>query len=390
MTTKQEVLRAHLKEWLATQKYSKERKRLKERLAQTVRMHPNSIPRAMRRFQLTSRSTTERRGRPRRYTQEAETALYEIWKAMDTPCAEVLHPMIDVYIQSFVSNKRWTYGSEIEALVKGMSIGSIKLRIAKWRVKEGITRGYSTTRTSPLKEMIPIRKSHTWTGSPPGHLQMDTVVHCGDLLTGDVVYSLGGVDFATYWHEYTAQWNKGKEATLESIKHILARFPFGINEIHPDTGDEFINYHVKRWCDDPMNSIAITRSEPYKKNDNMCIEERNNTLARRHLGYARLDDVSCVALAATILEKASLIHNHFRPVRRMTNKVRIGAKWKRTFEKVALTPYQRVLESEHIADVMKQKLQQEHEVLDPLTLQKELATLKETLAKKLTRNDWRS
>lgn len=384
MATKQEVLRAHLKEWLTTTQYSKERRELKERLAKTVHMHPNSIPRAMRRLQLTPLSKEDQRGRPVVYTKEVDAALYELWSAMDKPCAEILKPALDVYIQSFVRNKRWTYSVDTEALVKGMSIGSIKIRIARWREKEGIVRGYSATRSSPLKAMVPIRKSHTWKDLPPGYIQMDTVVHCNDWLSSDVVYSLGMVDYCTYWHEYTAQWNKGQEVTLGSIKCLYTRFPFALTELHPDTGDEFINYHVHAWVVQEQK-LAMTRSEPNKKNDNMCVEERNNNMSRRHLGYARIDDVSLVPLCARILEVASIIHNHFRPVRRMTNKERRGAKWHRTFEKEAKTPYRRVMKSPHIPQSKKAALRKLHGALDPLSLQAELDTLKHELARKLTR-----
>ena len=384
MATKREVLRAHLTEWLATKRYSQERRALRDRLAKTVKMHRNSVARSMRRLQLEQKSgATERRGRPKKYTKDVDAALSAIWEAMDKPCAEVLHPMIDTYVEALENAGRWHYHDMTEALVKSISIGSIKTRIRIWREKEGGTRGYSVTRSSPLKTMIPIRKSHTWQGLPAGYLQMDTVVHCGDLLTGDVVYSVGGVDFATYWSEYTAQWNKGKEATRESIEMLLERFPFAIIEIHPDTGDEFINYHVHDWAVE--RGIEMTRSEPYKKNDNMCIEERNNTIPRRHLGYVRLDAVLLVPLAAQILRLASTMHNHFRPVRRMTDKVRIGAKWKRTYEKAAQTPYDRVLARRDVSAEAKTEIRAIHRALDPLRIKQELDTLKSELYQKISK-----
>ena len=127
----------------------------------------------------------------------------------------------------------------------------------------------------------------------------------------------------------------------------------------------------------------MTRSEPYKKNDNMCIEERNNSIARKHLGYVRLDEPTFVPLASEILRVACLLSNHFRPVRRMIDKVRIGAKWKRTFEKKSMTPYQRVLERKDISDDIKIALRAKHETLDPLELKRKLDILKSELARKL-------
>ena len=217
---------------------------------------------------------------------------------------------------------------------------------------------------------------------PPGYAQMDSVVHCGDMLTGDVVYSVGCVDFATYWSEYEAQWNKGQIVTCESLKLLRGRFPFPLIELHPDTGNEFINYHVHAWA--TAEGLAMTRSEPDKKNDNMCIEERNNSIARKHLGYVRLDEILLVPIVQEILRVACLLHNHFRPVRRMVSKVRVGSQWKRTFEKEAKAPYLRVLEHEKVSKKHKAALRAEHEKLNPLVLKRELDILKEKLGKALS------
>jgi hypothetical protein len=105
--------------------------------------------------------------------------------------------------------------------------------------------------------------------------------------------------------------------------------------------------------------------------------------------YARIDEVALVPLSARILELACIIHNHFRPVRRMTNKVRIGAKWKRTFEKEAKMSYQRVLENTEVSDEVKLRLREMHETLDPLSLKRELDMLKEELFKKLVKRNTR-
>jgi len=151
--------------------------------------------------------------------------------------------------------------------------------------------------------------------------------------------------------------------------------------LHPDTGNEFINYHVYAWA--VKEKIDVTRSEPYKKNDNMCIEERNNSIARKHLGYVRMDDESLVAISREVVRVACLLSNHFRPVRRMVSKVRIGAKWKRKFEKVSKTPYERILEHEKVSRDDKKKLREVHAKLNPLELKRELDILKNNLGREI-------
>ena len=382
MATKHEVLQAHLTEWLACRGDKKKRGLLTKQLATSLKMHEKSIGRAMRHIQTHSELTSKRRGRPRVYGNDVDAALVQIWELMGNPCAEhMTREALDEHIAGCMAVGVWQFGVDVTNQLLLMSEGTKKARVAGFRARRGVVRGKRATVSSPLKGMIPIRKSHTWSDLPAGYLQTDTVVHCGDLLTGDVLYSVGCVDFRTYWSEYTAQWNKGQEATCESLETLTSRMPFTVHEVHPDTGNEFINYHVQSWAQ--KKGYALTRSEPYKKNDNMCIEERNNTIPRCEIGYTRIDDQSLVPLVAEILEVACTYRNHYRPVRRMVSKVRVGAKWKRVFEKVAQTPYARVLSQEDISTAMKKKLQAEHAQLNPVVLRQKLATLKERLAKKM-------
>ena len=370
MITKHQVLKANLKEWLACKGNKKKRGELIDRFSKSLSIHKKSVGRSMRRLQLKDKSKPESRGRSVYYGKDVDSALSKIWEEMECSCAENMHSSIRDYVMYFTNDNDWNFEDSTTGKLYSVSVGTLKLRIRSFRKKKKMGRGRSATISSPLKGMIPIRKSHTWVDLPPGYVQTDSVVHCGDMLTGDVIYSVGCVDFATYWSCYDVQWNKGKEATLDSLKVIRKRFPFPLLELHPDTGNEFINYHVHDWS--IKEKIAMTRSEPYKKNDNMCIEERNNSIARKHLGYTRMDDISFVSTSREILRVACLLHNHFRPVRRMISKERVGAKWKRKFEKVSRTPYQRVLDHPKVSKSDKEKLRTEHEKLNPLVLKQEL------------------
>ena len=65
--------------------------------------------------------------------------------------------------------------------------------------------------------------------------------------------------------------------------------------------------------------------------------------------------------------------------RRLIEKYEVDGKWKKKYEKVAKTPYQRVLEGEHISDEVKEKLRQEHAKLNPLVMKTEIDRLKKVL-----------
>ncbi len=149
--------------------------------------------------------------------------------------------------------------------------------------------------------------------------------------------------------------------------------------LHPDTGGEFINRILKDWCD--KEGTEFTRSEPGKKNDNMFVEERNGHVIRKYLGYARLDNLKCVPVVLELCEALELYTNHWKAVKRMTNKERVGAKYIRRYEKKAKTPYVRVMERDDISEETKQQLREQHATQNPLVLKQKIDTLVSTILK---------
>jgi hypothetical protein len=233
-------------------------------------------------------------------------------------------------------------------------------------------KGISATKPSHLKQIIPIFKG-PWKDKPPGWGQIDTVAHCGHTLLGDFVWTVNYTDVATYWVIPRAQWNKGQEATKESLETIQVKLPVSMLGLHPDTGSEFINWILKRWCD--VEKIDLSRSEPGKKNDNMYVEERNGHVVRKYLGYVRFDKREVVPVVNELYDALALYLNHFQAVRRTVSKERVGAKYRRTYEKTAKTPYQRMLEHTAVPEEAKGKLRTEHTKLNPLLLLREIDRL---------------
>ena len=64
-------------------------------------------------------------------------------------------------------------------------------------------------------------------------------------------------DVSTIWTCLSGQWNKGEIETQKSIERIQGRLPFHLKGIDPDSGSEFINWHLKGWCD--REHILMTR-----------------------------------------------------------------------------------------------------------------------------------
>ena len=203
------------------------------------------------------------------------------------------------------------------------------------------------------------------------------MAHCGHILSGDIVYTLDYTDVPVYWTILRAQWNKSQIATKISLTFVREHLPWILKEFHPDTGSEFINWLLKEWCD--TVKVAMTRSRPNHSNDNAFVEERNGNIVRKYIGYIRLDCKEAVDALNDVYEVLCLYLNHFRASRRLARKYEVNGKWKKEYEKVAKTPYQRVQEHPDIPEEVKVGLRVEHEKLNPVLLLREVDRRKKIL-----------
>jgi hypothetical protein len=373
MNTKKELLEEHLQAWLLCKYDRKKRGEMTRNISSLLRIHPKSVGRAFTSIQLASHRMTEKRGRSLYYDASVQAALYDVWNTMDRICAENLHSDIGTCIGNLQKHGHWNNDDVATSKLCAMSLGTLKNRVGKLMDKYEPLHGRSTTRPSHLKNIIPIFKG-PWSGFPPGYGQLDTVAHCGGSLLGDYMFSVNYTDACTYWVVLRAQWNKGEQATLASLKYIQENLPVPLQGIHPDTGTEFINWTLKKWADE--KHIEMTRSEPGKSNDNMYVEERNGHVVRKYLKYDRYDKQELLPFVNEYYRLLSFLLNFFIPVRRTTSKIRVGAKYVRKTESQGKTPYARMLENEAVSQEVKESLRETYETLDIFKLKQELATLK--------------
>jgi hypothetical protein len=231
-------------------------------------------------------------------------------------------------------------------------------------------RGRSTTKPgSLLKKHIPI-KTNQWDETRPGFLEADTVAHCGESMAGMFAFTIDCVDIATTWTEQRAVWGKGETGVMEQIEDIEDSLPFTLLGFDSDNGSEFLNYHLLRHFTERISPVQFTRSRPYHKDDNAHIEQKNWTHVRQWLGYDRLDNPQGVPLMNDLYKSEwRLYHNFFMPSVKLLEKKRIASKTIKRYDSPK-TPYQRVLESTHISQSIKNALTKEFENLNPFKLKK--------------------
>lgn len=370
MATKKEVIGEHLAVYLQASR--REKKRILDHLTGILGMHRKAVIRALKREQMRDPlKPRSKAGHPLMYTPDVTVALKEVWDIAGELCAERLHAILAEYVAILERDDMWTHGDEATYKLRAMSLATMKRRIMGFiRIKLG--GGRSTTKPSDLKEIIPIRRG-SWENPAPGYGEIDTVVHCGPTLSGDMAYTVNFVDIATFWSESSAQINKGQMRTLESIADIRGRLPFPLRGLDPDTGSEFINWVLKGWCD--QEKIELTRSRPNHKNDNAHIEQRNFTNVRKLLGYSRIDTQEAVDLMQELYRGPWRLYvNFFQPVMQCTGKVRIGSRYRRTYD-TARTPYQRVLADHRISQDIKDALIRQYATLNPKMLRQQIDRL---------------
>ena len=341
-------------------------------LVEVTGLKKNACIKRLRRMQLESSCDEEQRGRPRYYTPDVIAALKDVWEIGSEACGENLHPSINEYIDIQIRDNAWKHDDLATYKLRKMSVGSLKHYIGRFTRTRRNFGGKSTTQKSSVISMVPIRMDG-WDTAEAGVTQVDTVAHCGDSVAGDYAITTNGADVATLWGTRRAQWCKGQEATRTSLEAMRSDSAFPWTEIHPDSGMEFINLHCINYARDTY--LRMTRSRPYHKNDNCFVEERNGHIVRAYVGYERLDVKAEVDALNDLYDVLTPYLNHFIASRRIISKERIGARWKVTREKVAKTPYQRVLERKDVSEEVKEKLHKEHALLNPAKMKKDIDRL---------------
>jgi len=309
-------------------------------------------------------------GRPREYDPaELRPVLRAIWSAANYPCGRRLAGMMADWVASYEAYQRSVSSSVREQLLAA-SARTLDRLLRPLRIQ---ARRPSLTRPgSLLRQQIPIRGS-VWEDNKPGWLEVDTVALCGGNAAGDYVWMLDAVDYATTWVSTRAMWNRGQEGTLAALTDLERSLPFPLLGLDSDNGGEFLNYHVLAWLQKRPRPVFMTRSRPYKKDDNAHIEQKNWTHVRQWFGFERHDNYEVVerlnALARGPLHQ---MLNFFHASLKLDHKERTAeGKMRRVYPK-AKTPLQRVLDSPDIPESTKTPLRAEKAGLNAFALKAEV------------------
>jgi hypothetical protein len=215
-----------------------------------------------------------------------------------------------------------------------------------------------------------------WDVQEPGHMEADTVHHCGPSASGEYVHTVQLVDVATGWCERRATLGRSYIVMEDAFRNILKRLPFPICELHPDNGSEFFNNHLRRFWDDVVKHVQLSRSRPYHKNDNPFVEQRNANPVRAYLGYDRLDTVAQTLAVNVLYDHMWLYHNFFQPVMRTVEKPVVSVPGQRTRTSrrrdQARTPFDRLCDKGVLAPDVQARLTKLRDQTNPIQLLRQI------------------
>lgn len=317
------------------------------------------------------------RKRRRTYDSAFMALVIKLWEILEYPCGTRLKPQLVPLAESLVRAKEVAVADEEWRQLRTISAKTLDRRLKREREMRHLRRNRGMTRHGSLvKSKVPIRITD-WDTKQIGFMEMDTVAHNGGNPSGNFLYSLDMVEIATGWSEQMAILGKGEDGVVKAIDDIRASLPFTLEGLDSDSGGEFVNWHMVRYCE--KEKLVFTRSRPNRKNDNAYVEQKNYTHIRHWMGYRRYDTKAQQNLMNQLYrQELRLFNNFFRPVMKILKKERVNNSVSKKTYGAALTPHQRVMQSKRIPLETKARLRKLYESLNPVQL-------KETIKVKLKR-----
>lgn len=300
------------------------------------------------------------------YTPECVKHLVVLWKLMRRMCSKRMKAALPLWLNYYDE-----CDEETKELLRTISSSSIDRLLKPYRAewKKGLS---ATKPGSFLKSQIPIEVLHSKV-TRPGFIEADTVAHCGNSLEGTFASTLTMTDLLSGWTENRATLGKTADLIVDKIKEIRSSIPFKVRGFSCDNGSEFINSQLVNYLRSPKHGhVKFTRRRPYKKNDAAHVEQKNDTTVRQLFGYSRVDTKEIVDLMNEIYSYYwNPLLNYFCPTLKLKRKDRIGGKTKKVYDE-PITPYERLMNSEHLTELEKDRLRTTRDGLNPIELKKTL------------------
>jgi hypothetical protein len=306
------------------------------------------------------------------YGTETLIPLRKIWAVLGAPCGKRLAPFMAEIVPVLEGCGELHPSPDARKKLTSISAATIDRLLAEERQSYQLK---GQTRTKPgslLKHQIPVRTFADWDEDRPGFLEVDLVSHDGGTPEGDWIQTLDATDVYSGWTETRAVRNKAQVHVFAALCEIRKSLPFPLLGFDSYNGSEFINNHLSRYC--AHEEITFTRARPYRKNDSCFVEQKNWTVVRQTVGYARYDTEEELHLLNELYDALRLLTNFFSPQMKLVAKTRSGATVRKRYDE-ARTPYRRLLGHDALSGEHQEALTACYRTLNPAALRRQVDRL---------------
>jgi len=310
-----------------------------------------------------------RRQRGRYYGPEVDDALRVISETCNYLCAELLQPNLIWLTELLQRHGEIELPQSLRGQLERISISTVR-RILKRVHQDRPKRKRSAQFTANARSQIPVLRI-PWDERQPGRWEVDLVHHCGPIASGEYLHSLVMVDVATGWCECAALLGRSYRGMRDAFLRCLLRTPVPVNEVHTDNGSEFFSAHILQFWKERARVPQLSRSRPYRKNDNRFVEHRNGALVRAWLGHDRIDTARQVNAVNRFYERLWLYFNFFQPIMRLASKTWDGRRAVRVHD-TARTPLDRLIDAQLLTPSQIRQLITLRDQCNPRQLRREL------------------
>ncbi len=344
-----------------------DRGQLLTEMGEVTGLHRKSLVRLMNMPSL-ERAPRKRRVKRRQYGAAVEDVVRVVWESLDYVCAERLTPALLETVRQLERWEELVLTSAVEEKLRSISRSTVQRLLERFQQDTPRLPRRKPEPPNRLLRAVPMERMG-WDIGTPGSFETDLVHHCGTTAAGDYIHTLQLVDIATGWSERVAILGRSQEAMVKGFQRVQARLPFPIKHLHPDNGSEFFNDHLIRYFGQEVTGLSLSRSRPYRKNDNRFVEQKNSTLVRAYVGYNRLaSGAQCDALNA-LYDQLWVYYTLFQPVMHMVGKEVVAGKLHRKHDQ-AKSPFRRLLDSGILSSTQKARLDALYTSTNPRELRK--------------------
>jgi hypothetical protein len=308
------------------------------------------------------------RGACQRYLEGDIEVLKSVWLSSGQPCGKrFAGEMLAQWLRSWEKHHQRVLPKAQRKRLLGISAAQLDRLLAPYRTA-GRKRRIASGALATMQREIVVR-CEPWAETAPGALEIDTVALCGGSMSGAIIWALDATDIHSGWTEVRAVWNRSAHNTRERLSEIEAALPFALKKLDFDNGTEFLNAHFISHFKAHEPKIELSRSRPYRKNDNAHIEQKNYTHVRLILGDDRFEHFDLVEPLNEALRDWSLLNNLYGAQRRLLRKERqADGKVKRIHEKTASSPCMRLLAGKSLSAAQLRALKALIKEHDPMEL----------------------